>query len=216
MALSRPLERPSTVDLLAADLRREILDGALPAGSWLRERELTEGYGVARHSLRAALRALAAEGLVKIEPHRGARVAHLSAEEVRWLYELRAALELEAAHLALERHGGRLPPPVHAALGALEQSCRRPDAPWSEINEAHGALHRAIVEASGSPRIVAAHAALDGEMRLFLLQLQPHLPADRLAADHAALVTGLEREGPPALRDHLRRAAETLVQRELA
>jgi DNA-binding GntR family transcriptional regulator len=214
MALSRPLERPSTVDLLAADLRREILDGALPAGSWLRERELCDAYGVARHSLRAALRALAAEGLVTIEPHRGARVARLAAEEVRWLYELRAALELEAAHLALERHRGRMPPPVHAALAALERACQGPDPAWSAVNEAHGALHRAIVEASGSPRIVAAHAALDGEMRLFLLQLQPHLPADRLAADHAALVAGLERDGPAALREHLREAADTLVERE--
>src|SRR5918998_5775048 len=123
MAAPRPLERPSTVDVLAADLRREILDGALPAGSWLRERELCEGYGVARHSLRAALRALAAEGLVRIEPHRGARVAHLTPDEVRALYELRAALELEAAHLALERGGGRLPPEVHAALARLQAAC---------------------------------------------------------------------------------------------
>jgi DNA-binding GntR family transcriptional regulator len=38
----RRLERPSTVDLLAGDLRREILDGALPAGARLRERELQE------------------------------------------------------------------------------------------------------------------------------------------------------------------------------
>jgi DNA-binding GntR family transcriptional regulator len=214
MALSRPLERPSTVDLLAGDLRREILDGALPAGSWLRERELCEGYGVARHSLRAALRALAAEGLVKIEPHRGARVARLTAEEVRWLYELRAALELEAAHLALERLGGRLPPPVHAALAGLRRACERPDDAWSAVNEAHAALHRAIVEASGSPRIAAAHAALDGEMRLFLLQLQPHVPAEEIATDHAALVDGLERDGPAVLRDHLRRSAETLVEQE--
>ena len=68
--------------------------------------------------------------------------------------------------------------------------------------------------ASESPRIVAAHAALSGEMLLFLLQLQPHLPADRLAADHVALVAGLEREGPAVLRAHLREAAETLVAAE--
>ena len=103
------LARPSTAELLAADLRREILDGAPAAGERLRERELVERYGVARHTLRAALRQLAAEGLVRIEPHRGATVARLGPEDVRWLYELRAALELEAAHLALERHGGRLP-----------------------------------------------------------------------------------------------------------
>ena len=48
-------------------------------------------------------------------------------------------------------------------------------------------------------------------MRLFLLQLQPHLPVDELAADHRALVAGLERDGPPVLREHLRAAAETLA-----
>jgi DNA-binding GntR family transcriptional regulator len=211
MAAPRPLHRMSTVDALADALRREILDGELPAGAWLRERELCETYGVARHSLRAALRALAADGLVTIEPHRGAHVAHLSADDVRWLYELRTALELEAAHLALERNGGRLPDTVHDALRRLEDACVGDDPPWGEINEAHADLHAAIVAAAHSPRIAAAHAALSGEMRLFLLALKPHLPAAQLAADHAALIDGLERDGSQVLREHLRSAAETLV-----
>jgi DNA-binding GntR family transcriptional regulator len=211
MAATRPLHRISTVDALADALRREILDGALPAGAWLRERELCETYGVARHSLRAALRALAADGLVTIEPHRGAHVTELTDEEVRWLYELRAALELEAAHLALERNQGRLPRAVHDALARLQRACHGEDPAWSEINEAHSGLHAAIVQAARSPRIGAAHAALSGEMRLFLVALQPYVPADQLAADHAALIAGLERDGPAVLREHLRSAAETLV-----
>jgi DNA-binding GntR family transcriptional regulator len=206
------LERPSTIDLLAAELRREILDGHLEAGSRLRERELCETYGVARHSLRGALRTLAADGLVRIEPHRGASVARLDPRGVRDLYELRAALELEAAHLALERHGGRLPEPVHAAQEALEDACE--EGEWSIVNEAHAALHGAIVAAAESPRIAAAHEALNGEMRLFLLQLQPHLPLDELARSHRALVAGLETDGPAVLREHLRDAAETLVSSE--
>ena len=146
------LARPSTAELLAADLRREILDGAPAAGERLRERELVERYGVARHTLRAALRQLAAEGLVRIEPHRGATVARLGPEDVRWLYELRAALELEAAHLALERHGGRLP---DAGARARWPRSRTPapgrDPAWSEVSHAHAALHGAIVAASGEP-----------------------------------------------------------------
>ena len=209
MAAPRQLPRTSTVDALADALRREILDGELPAGSRLRERELCEAYGVARHSLRAALRALAADGLVRIEPHRGARVAQLSADDVRWLYELRAALEIEAAHLALERNGGKLPPAVHEALARLQAACDT--GAWSAVNEAHAGLHQAIVAAANSPRIAAAHAALSGEMRLFLLALQPHIPPAELAADHAALVRGLESDGPSVLREHLRKAAETLV-----
>ena len=56
MSATRPLHRTSTVDALAQALRQQILDGELSAGAWLRERELCEAYGVARHSLRAALR----------------------------------------------------------------------------------------------------------------------------------------------------------------
>jgi DNA-binding GntR family transcriptional regulator len=166
---------------------------------------------VARHSLRAALRQLSAEGLVRIEPHRGAHVAQLSDDEIRWLYELRAALELEAAHLALERGGGRLPPKVHEALARLQAACAGSDPPWGEVNAAHTALHTAIVAAAGSPRIAAAHAALTGEMHLFLLALRPHVAAGELADDHAALVRGLETEGPAVLREHLRRSADTLT-----
>ena len=69
----------------------------------------------------------------------------------------------------------------------------------------------AATPAPWSPRIIAAHDALNAELLLFLVQLRPHLPLGELAADHVALVDGLEREGPPVLRDHLRRSAETLV-----
>ena len=204
------LERPSTAELLAADLRREILDGDPAAGERLRERELVERYGVARHTLRAALRQLAAEGLVTIEPHRGASVARMTPEDVRWLYELRAALEIEAAHLALERHVGLLPDAVHAALAALVRTCEQPGTPWSLVSHAHADLHGAIVAASESPRIIAAHASLTGELLLFLLHLQPHVDPGTLANDHVSLIEALERDGAGALRAHLRESAETL------
>lgn len=208
------LERISTVDALATALRRQILDGDRPGGTRLVERELCDEFAVARHTLRAALRSLAGEGLVQLEPHRGATVARLDAEQVGWLYELRAALELEAAHLALERHGGRLPAPVHAALADLQRACAGPEPAWSDVTDAHQALHAAIVAAAQSPRILAAHAALAGEMRLFLLQLKPLFTAAGVAEDHVALVAGLEAEGPGVLREHLRAAAETLTRHE--
>src|SRR5215470_6357964 len=98
MSSHTELERVSTVDALARALRRRILDGDLVAGERLVERELTEHYGVARHTLRAALRSLDGEGLIRLEPHRGARVAELTPDGLLDLFELRAALELEAAH----------------------------------------------------------------------------------------------------------------------
>ena len=210
MSAPLPLERSTTVDALAGALRRRILEGDLDAGAPLREQRLTEDYGVARHTVRAALRALANEGLVRIEPHRGARVAAFDAEALRALAELRIALEVEAARIALGRNGGRLPSPVHAAADALTRACDGGD--FAAVTEAHEALHHAIVEASGSPRIVAAHRGLGGEVRLFLAHLRPAWDMENLAAQHAALVAAIERDGPEALRAHIEESTEALVQ----
>ncbi|HEX2085790.1 MAG TPA: GntR family transcriptional regulator [Solirubrobacteraceae bacterium] len=208
-----PLERRSTVEALAEALRARILDGELAGGERLREQELSRAYDVARHTVRAALRALQAEGLVVIEPNRGARVATLDADAVRGLFELRMALETEAARLALERHPQGLPRQVRAAVRSLSAACARGRRGWSAVVEAHDAVHATLVEASESPRIVAAHRALAGEMRLFLVQLRPSWTLERMAADHERLVDELERRGPDAMRDHLRESAAAVLAR---
>lgn len=198
-------------EALAAVLRARILDGEPAGGERLREVELSARHDVARHTLRAALRALAAEGLVVLEPNRGARVAVLAPGDVRGLYELRTALEVEAARLALERRDGRLPGAVRAATDALVDACERRRPAWSAVVDAHEALHAAVVAASGSGRLVAAHTALAAETRLFLVQLRPAWSAERMAEGHAGLADALEAEGADVLRGHLREAADAVL-----
>jgi DNA-binding GntR family transcriptional regulator len=212
LAMHTELERVSTVDALARALRRRILDGDLPAGERLVERELTERYGVARHSLRAALRALANEGLVELEPNRGARVTTLTREGLLDLFELRAALELEAAHLMLERHDNRVPAPVREAVERLRAVCDQPDPPWSDVVAAHDRVHKSLVDAARSPRISRAYAALQGEMHLFVVQLKPSWTLPRMAEHHERLLDELEAQGPPALRRHLAEGAATVLE----
>jgi DNA-binding GntR family transcriptional regulator len=206
----QPLERASTVDQLAAVLRERILAGDLEPGRRLIERELVEDYDVARHTLRAALRRLETDGLVRAEPHRGARVASLSPDELADLFALRLALEREAAHLALGRGGGRLPAAVHGAARRLDALAARRRTPWNELAEAHQAVHSAIVAGAGAPRIERAYAALRTELDLFLSQLRPVWTRERLGPDHLALVRALERDGPDVLREHMREALVAL------
>jgi DNA-binding GntR family transcriptional regulator len=210
--VTRDLALSSTVDALAAALRPRILEGELAAGARLREQELSDDYGVARHTLRAALRALQAEGLVTIEPNKGAKVASLGPAELHDIADLRIALETEAARLALERGEGRLPAEVHERAARLAAVCRRKRAPsWSSVVDAHEELHTAIVEASGSRRINEAYAALAGELRLVLVQLRPSWTLERMAAGHLELVERLESEGPEILRPHIREATAAIV-----
>lgn len=212
MSARLSLQRVSTVDAIAAALRTRILDGELHAGERLRELELAQAYGVARHSLRAALRALAGEGLVTIEPNRGASVAQLDAADLAPLFELRAALELEAARLAFERHGGRLPKPVHDAVRLMAAVCEQPAPPWSTVVEAHDAVHHALVAAAQSPRILRAYEALAGELRLFVIGLRPSWPLARMAEHHERLLADLEGTGPAALRAHLADGRDSVMR----
>ncbi len=203
MSAVQPLRRQTVVDELAGVLRTEILNGVVPAGTPLREVELAGAYGVSRHTLRAALRLLAGEGIVEIEPHRGARVASLDRAQLAGLFEVRTALEVEGARLALARNGGRLPARVHADLAALAAATRRVRVAWSTVADLHARLHAGIVAAAGSDRLDAEYARLAAELRLFLLQLRPVWTLERMRTHHEELVAGLEGEGPEALRRHL-------------
>jgi DNA-binding GntR family transcriptional regulator len=202
---------PTAADRVAAVLREQILDGQLPSGTRLVEADLVETHGAARHTVRAGLRTLAGEGLVEIQPNRGARVAGLDADAVVALYELRAALEVEAAHLALARNADRLPGSVHEAAEVLARACRRARPRWATVSRAHADLHTALVRAARSPRIAAVHDQLTAQTRLFLLHVRQHYTFERLAIEHLELIDDLEAVGPVALRDHLRAAAAEVV-----
>lgn len=204
------LERHPVPDVLAADLRARILDGDLAAGAPLREVELAERYRVSRHTLRAALRALTVEGLVRIEPNRGARVAKLEQDDLVSLFELRTALELEAATLALEHGEGRLARKVHRAVERLESACAA-GRTWRVVAPLHAEVHGALVQASESPRIVAAYEALAAELQLFVVQIRPAWPPERMAEHHRRLLRDLEREGPGPLRAHLRDGLASVI-----
>ncbi|MCX5496641.1 GntR family transcriptional regulator [Kaistia dalseonensis] len=90
--------------LVTAALRERILSGDIPLGERLIEGKLSEELGVSRMPVREALRELAAEGLVTIEPRRGASVTTFTEEQKRELVEVRATLEALNAKLAAKRH----------------------------------------------------------------------------------------------------------------
>ncbi|HEY8050558.1 MAG TPA: GntR family transcriptional regulator [Ramlibacter sp.] len=97
------LHSPLT-QLVVDKLREQILSGALAGGERLVEGRLSEELGVSRVPVREALRKLASEGLVSIEPRRGASVISYTDDQVRELVEVRATLEGLNAKLAAKRH----------------------------------------------------------------------------------------------------------------
>lgn len=82
-------------------LRELILRGEFKMGERLMQEEWAHKLGVSRMPLREALRQLEVEGLVRIEPRRGAVVTPISVEDIEEIYQLRAVLEGEAVVRAL-------------------------------------------------------------------------------------------------------------------
>ncbi|HEX5263525.1 MAG TPA: GntR family transcriptional regulator [Phenylobacterium sp.] len=119
-----PAPPPNAAAVVDA-LRRQIQDGLLSPGEWLREARLCSEFSIGRSIARTALRTLADDGLVIIEENRGAYVASTTVQEVFDLYEVRAALYGLAARFACVRatpkHMTETLKLVDALLAASEQ-----------------------------------------------------------------------------------------------
>lgn len=109
-----PVPTLTVPEQIAAQLGDRILDGRLPPGARIGEQELADEFQVSRGPVREAIRILEREGLATILARRGAIVTELSADELREIFEIRAALfDTVARQVAAER-----PPELLAVLRA--------------------------------------------------------------------------------------------------
>ncbi len=98
----------NSVDQATRQIREDILAGRIAPGARLKTAELAKRLGFSTMPLREALRKLEGEGLVEIEPNRGATVRQLDRAYITDLFELNTELRIFAvrrgmAALTLER-----------------------------------------------------------------------------------------------------------------
>jgi DNA-binding GntR family transcriptional regulator len=141
------------------ELQHAILEGVLRPGERLRAEALAQRFGTSRTPVREALLQLEAQGLVEVEPNRGAVVKAFDSADLLDLYELRALLEPAAA----ARAATRIDPDQIEQLQALTDDDATPEQQMAS-NEL---FHRIIVEAARSPRLTAAMRAASGIPRAF-------------------------------------------------
>lgn len=197
-----PVTRATTLaDQVIARLRAEITSGTWPVGSRIpTEPELVEHLGVARNTVREAVRALAHNGLLDIRQGSGTYVAATSelagvmqrrfaGAEPLHVAELRESLEATAASLAARRRTGEELDTLDALLERRERAWDSGDA--EAFVEADATLHLAVVAASHNDVLTALYADLGQVLRDFLradvgTELRPE---DHL--DHARLVAAI-------------------------
>lgn len=99
----KQLKRRSLHLDLAEAIRGLIMSGELPAGQKVPEKELCDTYGVSRTPLREALKVLATDGLLTLEPNRGAWVSKITEEDLEEVFPVMGALEALAGELACRK-----------------------------------------------------------------------------------------------------------------
>ena len=90
-------------EIVYEELKRQILIGEIPPGTRMMEVELADVMGVSRTPVREAIRKLEKEGLVTIEPRKGAYASNISIKDMVDVLEVREGLEAMAASFAAGR-----------------------------------------------------------------------------------------------------------------
>ena len=198
-------------DAIYDTLRVRILDQSEAPGTALTESAVALRFGVARPTAKLALERLVADGLLRREAHRAARVPELTRDDILDLFATRRLIESEAtASLA---RGGTIPADALAAHRALLDAARG-DGRFAAQD---AAFHRALVAGQPSARLARMHAGLMGEIELCIGQVQAHdlMPVTDVAAQHQGILDAVTSGDAPLAaelaRAHIDRAGAVLL-----
>ncbi len=191
------LERPKSLRELALEhLRNSIIDGSLKMGQVLSERKISEELGVSKSPVREALAQLRDEGLVSIEPQKGARVFSLSEPEVTQICDFRQAIETAAFELALLRNPEGLAGDMQRVVKDMEKERRRGNE--KGYLSLDTTFHQLIFEHAGNDYLTASYTRYIGKiaaLRTHLAKLPQHT---ELSFDEHSKIAIAVREGDMA------------------
>jgi GntR family transcriptional regulator of gluconate operon len=217
LGVRRTLTKPELLPSAVADLVREhIVGGTLGPGRRLVEASLAVDMDVSRGTVRDALKELEDEGLIENVPRRGTYVVDLGPADVREVYDLRAAIEMRAVRLVVERSDAGRP---QAQLRQIRDRIGRAVAAGDgrRAQELDMVFHGELYRLAGNRRLEEAFRRLLPVMRLVLRsrhQLFPSL-ADVLN-EHLPVVLAIESgsaaEAEAAIDYHLAHARDLLVE----
>jgi DNA-binding GntR family transcriptional regulator len=139
-------------EIVYEELKRQIMVGEIAPGTRMMEVELAEEMGVSRTPVREAIRKLEKEGLVTIEPRRGAYASDISAKDMVDILEVRQDLEGMAAGIAAQKitDEGRIE--LENIARKYKDSVDREDI--EEIIKNDEAFHKYIVSLSGNKTLI--------------------------------------------------------------
>lgn len=222
------LRRSPLAELAVRRLREELAGGRWPVGSRLpAEPELADQLGIGRSTLREAVRALVHAGMLETRQGSGTYVRALAAEsgfqarlrraEVLEVYEVREALEVQAARLAAARRTGSDLAVLRTRLAARDAA--RQTTGDAQFVEADLAFHRAVIGAAHNLLLTEMFDSFEAVLREALAAVVSDRELDdvQVAPTHSRLVAAIEAGDPEAAeeatREHIGTTAAALRSR---
>lgn len=200
---SDPVTPPTRAEWVDALLRRAILSGEFAPGTRLRAEHLAERWGVSPTPLRETFMRLAGEGLVVVEPQRGARVAPLDIDSAVEIYELRLLLDPVALDRSIRAGGADL---ATQAESAFERLDRRHATPADHF-DAHRAFHLTLISHCPNRRLVRQVEQLLDHSQRFQALGAGRGRRDEAQLEHRLLLDAVRasdrREATRLLKQHL-------------
>ena len=208
------IDRQGLSAAVTARLRDMIVEGALPPGTRLNERMLCEQLNVSRTPLREAFKTLAVEGLVALQPNRGAVVAQMSVPDIEQTFEVMGALEGFSGELACARATDEEIAEVRALQFELMAAHARRDLPtYYKLNHT---IHDRFNAMARNAVLTETYQQINA--RIQSLRFRSNFNQDKwdlAVKEHAAMLEALERRDGPALRlilqQHLRNKRDAVI-----
>lgn len=204
---------PTTTRAIVDALTRAIVEHRLQPGSKLAEQKLADHFGVSRTLVRQALFQLSQNGLIRLEPARGAFVAAPSADEARQVFGVRRMLEAEMAREFARQA-------TAAQIKALKEHVAQEKAAVAGEDvegrtELLGDFHVRMAELMGNQVLAQILSDLISRCALITLMYQSAAEAAHSNDEHADIVRALAaRDGDKAARlmtEHLQHVEDNLT-----
>jgi DNA-binding GntR family transcriptional regulator len=211
------LEGRPTAQLIADQLREQIIQGTFHPGQQINESALASQLRTSRGPLREALQRLSQEGILVSHRNRGVFVLELSKDDIREIYAVREAVESAAANILMDAGTEKINDTCDVLKGIIKDMAKQVAvSDWQAIARLDMQFHSSFVAGTGNSRLIRIYQTLAAESRMCILNLEISYPrADVLIQEHQNLLDLLEAGDQKgllhAIKRHLRQAVDDLT-----
>ena len=211
------LEGRPTAQLIADQLREQIVQGMFRPGEQINESVLASQLNTSRGPVREALQRLCQEGILVSRRNRGVFVLELAIDDVREIYAVREAVETTAADALLDAGQEKVDDTCQVLTSVIEDMAKQVAvSDWQAIARLDMQFHTAFVSGAGNTRLIRIYETLAAESRMCILNLAIAYPRiDVLVQEHQNLLDLLAAGDREALHEaiarHMQKAVEDLT-----